>query len=107
MSTPNIPNATELHAAGAVTGAAGVLGANAVNIVSVVRNGAGDYTITMAQAIAQATRTIKVQAINAAGRAATVVDTSSTVFEALIWDLAVPGAADSDFYFEVKRRSVP
>ena len=106
MSTPNIPNAVELHAAGSVTGA-GVLGANSVNITGVVRNGAGDYTVTMAQAIGQATRTIKVQAINAAGRAATVVDTSATVFEVLTWDLAVPGAADSDYYFEVRRRSVP
>ena len=107
MSTPNIPNAVGLHAAGRIVGGTGAQDAGSQNIVSVVHTGAGDYLVTMAQPIDQASRHIDIQPVNVAGRSSTVVDTSATVFQVLTWDLVGPAAQDTDFYFEVRRRHVP
>lgn len=103
MSTPNIANAVQVHAAGRVA-ADGTLAANAANVTSVTRSGAGVYVVVLGTEIDILTRTISVQCATTS-RAAQVVTESDTGFTVNTFDLATPTAADSIFYFEVKRHS--
>lgn len=105
MAEPNIPSSVILHAAGFVTGGTGALGVNAANVASVVRNGAGDYTINLGTEIDPTERVVTIQPVNAAARTPTVQAETDASLQVLTWD-AGGLAGDSDFHFAVWRRSV-
>lgn len=101
MSSPNVPNAVQVHAAGEVTGVGGVLGPGSVNIVSVSRTAAGIYVVTLGTAIAVRDRTIQATLRNTIGLIFLDAETDTT-FEVRTTN-TVFALADRDFYFEVKR----
>jgi hypothetical protein len=104
MATPNLPNSVQLHAAGTSDGA-GALQAGSANVQSVVRNGVGDYTVTLGTPIDPTTRSLYVQPTGAAMATATINTETSTSFQVLMFTAA--GAAfDAGFHFEVSRRSI-
>lgn len=100
-----------LHLAGAITGATGAVVRPAANEgerpFTVVRNGAGDYTVTMAadHTLTVTSRGYCFTAIHAAAcivQVAAATETA-TVFQILAFDAAGMGLDPTTLYFEVHR----
>ena len=103
MAEPNLPGAVYLHA-GAFVDSGGVPGAGAANISGVVRNGVGDYTVTLGTDIDITNRTVKLTLKNAAGEISVGAEDDMSV-QVLAFDSGGV-AADRDFYIEVTRRTI-
>lgn len=104
MTTPNLPPAIRVHAAGSVDGA-GALGPGSTNVSGVVRDGAGEYTVTLGTEIDPVNSMVKIQAKGAAFASPSVSTETDSTFKVHMFD-AAGAAADSDFDFEVTRHSI-
>ena len=104
MTTPNIPNSVQFHAAARVTGGTGAT-VSAQNITSVTRNGAGDYTVVLGTEIDPLTRSIQVSIEGAAAGFASVDNQTDAGFDILTFNQA-GAATDFDHSFTVQRTAV-
>ena len=109
MSLPNINSAISLVAYAKVSAATPPVVTDAVGITGVVRNGAGDWTVTLADEIDNTQRSVTLttnQAAAAHVQKNSAVQTDATI-GVLGFDLAVPGAVDCAWEIKVERVSNP
>jgi len=105
MTAPSLGPTFGLHSAGKVAGATGAL-TSPVNMAQAVRNGAGDYTLTLGTEIDATNRHVSLT-LEASGtiELSPAGDTDGT-FQVLTKN-AAGAATDLDFQVAVFRTSVP
>lgn len=107
MAAPNIPNSVQVHAACYINaGNPPTLRDGSANIASIVRNGAGDYTLTMGSGAGLNNRTVKLTVVGAVGLAVVATETDTDI-QIVIVDAGNNPVDTIDCYLEVGVHSVP
>jgi hypothetical protein len=105
MTAPSLGPTFGLHAAGKIDGATGAL-TDGVNILSVVRNGLGDYTVTLGSAIDATARHLSLTANSAGSLESDPAGNTDNSLQILAKD-AAGAAADVSIDLAIFRTSVP